>query len=69
MSNKTHEQKAAWLDGYMAATDTASSFKVRIGHEIDEPLNLGAQMVSSVLQSQVRAFQDELNAHNLEADK
>ena len=68
MSEKTPEQKAAWLDGYIAATDTASSFRVRVGHEIDDHMNVGAQMVASILQGQVRMFQDELNAHNEEAD-
>ena len=57
---KTPEQKAAWLDGYRAAASTASSFKVRIGHEsIDKELNLGASMVASLLNRQVEGFEKE----------
>jgi len=54
---KTEEQKAAWLDGYRAATDTAASFKVRVdGGEVDEALNLGARMVASLLTRNVEKF-------------
>lgn len=54
MTEKTDAEKAAWLDGYLAAAETASSFQVRVGHEIDDPLNLGAQMVASLLKDQVK---------------
>jgi hypothetical protein len=60
LMGKTPEQKAAWLDGYRAAASTASSFKVRIGHEsIDGQLNLGASMVASLLNRQVEGFEQE----------
>jgi len=55
--DKTPEQKAAWLDGYRAASDTAASFKVRVdGGDVDKVLNLGANMVSTILARNVEKF-------------
>jgi hypothetical protein len=63
MTGKTKEQKEAWLDGYKAATESAESFKVLVGHrEVDESLNTGAQMVAALLRKQVKAF-DKENEH------
>ena len=55
--DETPEQKAAWLDGYRAASDTAASFKVRVdGGDVDKVLNLGANMVSTILARNLEKF-------------
>jgi len=60
---KTAEQKASWLEGYRAATDTAASFKVRVdGGEVDEALNLGASMVGSLLARNVEKFVKDMES-------
>lgn len=60
IDDKTLEQKVAWLDGYKAATKTASSFKVRVDHDIDDTMNIGSRMVASLLERQVIQFEEEL---------
>lgn len=58
MPEPTEEQKRTWLDGYRAATQTAGSFEVHIAGELDETLNAGAQMVASLLKTQMKKLEE-----------
>lgn len=55
---KTDAEKRAWLDGYKAAAQSASRFRVIIGcSDIDKSLNLGASMVASRLHRNVEKME------------
>lgn len=57
MSGKTEAEKAAWLDGFKAATESAASFVVRVGSdEVDQSLNIGASMVAAMLQGALACY-------------
>lgn len=60
MKTKTAEQKLAWLDGYIAATETVESFTMKVASEVDEIVNTGTQLVGEVLRGQIKKFQAEL---------
>lgn len=60
MKTKTAEQKLAWLDGYIAATETVESFTMKVASEVDEIANTGTQLVGEILRGQIKKFQVEL---------
>lgn len=57
-SEKTLEQKLAWLDGYKAAAQTVDSFEYYIGGTRLE--NLDFLVVSTLLNNNVEKFEKEL---------